>query len=306
MTRAFLFPGQNSQRVGMGAALCEAYPDLRTHYFERADTILGFPLSRMCFEGPEEDLKETENQQPAIFLVSVAICHVLAQHGLRPDVTAGHSLGEYSALVAAGSLEWEEGLRLTRRRGQMMAEVAARTGGIMAAVLGLSAEDVTTICAEAAEGGVCEVANYNSPTQTVISGEELPVQRAMELAREWGAKRVIALNVSAPFHCSLMNPLAEAFSPVLAQAQVCDPELPVVANVTAQVERTADEVRRNLVTQLASSVRWSESVRTLAALGVDTVVEVGPGKVLTGLMRQIDPSITAFSTDDPAGIERIL
>jgi [acyl-carrier-protein] S-malonyltransferase len=303
---AFLFPGQNSQRVGMGAALCEAHEDIKRDYFDRADEVLGFPISRMCFEGPEDALVKTENQQPAIFLVSCAIAAVLRERGIEPEAVAGHSLGEYSALVAAGALEFETGLRLTRRRGELMAEVAARTGGIMAAVLGLPAESVEEACREASADGVVEVANYNSPVQTVISGEEAAVGRAMEGAKSLGASRVIPLQVSAPFHCSLMAPLADAFAPVLEDAKVRDPKLPVVVNVTAEYESSADEVKRNLVTQLASSVRWSASVRRLIDDGFDTFIEVGPGKVLTGLMKGIDPGVMAMTTNDPAGIDKTI
>lgn len=303
MTIAFLFPGQGSQRVGMGLALAEHRPDIKERYFDRADRVLGFEISRLCFTGPEEALVQTENQQPAIFLVSCAMAAVLAEMGVRPAAAAGHSLGEYAALVTAGSIGFEEGLRLTRARGEMMAAVAARTGGIMAAIVGLPAEEVGVICAEASARGVCDVANYNSPTQTVISGQEEAVCGAMEAAKGMGA-RIIQLNVSAPFHSSLMAPLAEEFATVLDAVPVADPRIPVVANVTARDEPTADEVRRNLIAQLASSVRWTASMQHLVEGGADTVVEVGPGKVLTGLMRQIAPEVRAYPTADPAGIEK--
>jgi [acyl-carrier-protein] S-malonyltransferase len=290
----------------MGAYLCEAFPHLRSEYFERADEGLGLPLTRLCFEGPEDELVKTENQQPAIFLVSLATHAALRESGVEPDGMAGHSLGEYSALVSAGAISFEEGLRLTRMRGEMMAEVAARTGGIMAAVLGLPAERVEEACREASQDGVAEVANYNSPSQTVISGEEQPMRRVMDLCKERGAQRVIQLNVSAPFHCSLMAPLAGAFGPVLQAASIGDPKTPVVANVTADYERSPDAIRRNLVTQLASPVRWTESVRRLMADGFDTFVEVGPGKVLTGLMRAIEPGATAYSTGDMAALQKAI
>lgn len=290
----------------MGKALCDSFPDVSNRFFERANEVLGFDIATLCFEGPDEELVKTENQQPAIFLVSVATHHVLMQSGVKAEAVAGHSLGEYSALVAAGALRFEDGLQLTRRRGELMAEIAVRTGGIMAAVLGLPADTVVQICHEASSLGVAEVANYNSPSQTVISGEANAVEKAMELAREAGAQRVIPLQVSAPFHCSLMAPLAEAFAPELDRARITDAAVPVVANVTAEYERTADEIRRNLVTQLASSVRWSESVRYLAEAGFGTFIEVGPGKVLTGLMRAIAPEASAFHTNDPAAIEKTL
>jgi [acyl-carrier-protein] S-malonyltransferase len=306
MTTVFLFPGQGSQSVGMGAVLASEDADIKRDYFDRADDVLGFSLSRLCFEGPEEELVKTENQQPAIFLVSCAMASALEKRGIEPEAVAGHSLGEYSALVSAGALSFDDGLRLTRQRGELMAEVAAKSGGIMAAIMGLPADAVRAICVEASALGVCEPANFNSPTQTVVSGEERAVTRAMELAREQGARKVVQLSVSAPFHCSLMAPLAGSFQPVLDAASVGDAQIPVVANVTAEIERTAGEIRHNLIEQLDHSVRWTESVCRLVASGCDTFIEVGPGKVLTGLMRQIDPAVTAMATGIPDGIEKVL
>lgn len=290
----------------MGKSLCDAYPDVKERYFDRADEVLGFGISKLCFEGPEEELVKTENQQPAIFLVSCAIGAVLQGAGLQSDAVAGHSLGEYSALVAAEALDFETGLRLTRRRGELMAGIAKQTGGIMAAILGLSAEEIEEACLVAGVEGVVEVANYNSPEQTVISGEEDAVRRAMEEATLRGASRVIELDVSAPFHCRLMRAVGERFKPELDRAEVRDPRIPVVANVSADYERTAAEVRENLVSQLASPVRWTESVQRLISDGHDRFIEVGPGKVLTRLMKAIDPENTAVATNDPTGIERAL
>jgi [acyl-carrier-protein] S-malonyltransferase len=290
----------------MGKQICEAYPQIRQQFFDRADEILGLPLTQLCFEGPEDELVKTENQQPAIFLVSTAVDALLREQGLQPEAVAGHSLGEYSALVAAGALDFAEALRLTRRRGELMAEVAARTGGIMAAILGLDAGEVELLCREASALGVAEVANYNSPTQTVISGEEPAIRRAIELARERGASRVIELTVSAPFHCSLMEPLAGAFAPVLERAEVRDPAIPVVANVTADYERTSTEIRENLIKQLDSSVRWSASVRRLVDDGFTHFVEVGPGKVLSGLVRAIAPEASFFPTSDLRTLEKAI
>jgi [acyl-carrier-protein] S-malonyltransferase len=287
----------------MGKQLCDAYPALIGHYFDRADEILDFPISQFCFEGPEEELVKTENQQPAIFLVSMATDAILREQGIEPAAVAGHSLGEYSALVAAQALDFEQGLRLTRRRGEMMAEIADRTGGIMAAVLGLPPEQVEEVCREASSQGVVEIANYNSPAQTVISGEEQPVTRAMELAKERGADRVIQLNVSAPFHCSLMAPLATAFEPVLAQATMQNARMPVIANVDARYEESVTEIEKNLVIQLASPVRWTASMQRLLDDGYGPFVEVGPGRVLSGLMKSIDPNAETHSTSDLKRLE---
>lgn len=290
----------------MGKELAGEYPAIAGPYFQQADDTLGIPLARLCFEGPDEELVKTENQQPAIFLVSVATLAVLDARGFKPTAVAGHSLGEYSALVAAGALEFTEGLRLTRRRGELMAEIGARTGGVMAAVLGLAPERVEEACRAAGEAGVVEVANFNSPVQTVISGEEPAVRQAMEILKEAGAQRIVPLPVSAPFHCSLMSPLADAFGPELEAATIQDAAIPVVANVTAEEERSAAEIHRNLIAQLAAPVRWTDSIRHLIAAGGDTFVEVGPGRVLTGLMRSIDRDVAAASTGDAAALRKTI
>ena len=301
---AFVFPGQGSQQVGMGKYLTDLAPEVAIDYFKRADDVLGFSLSELCFVGPEEDLVKTENQQPAIFLVSSATCAVLNQRGLTPAAVAGHSVGEYAALTAAGSLSFEDGLRLTRQRGLLMAEVGKQTGGMMAAILGLPVEDISALCREAGSLGVVEPANFNSPAQTVVSGEEPAVHRVMELARERGARRIVQLAVSAPFHCSLMAPLADAFRPALDAAALQDPKIPVVANVTADYEHTSREIRNNLQQQLASPVRWTDSIRRLAGDGCSTFIEVGPGKVLSGLLRNIDASRRGLHTADADSLER--
>jgi [acyl-carrier-protein] S-malonyltransferase len=304
---AFLFPGQGSQKVGMGKDLVERHPQLRG-FFEQADAVLGLPLTRLCFEGPDADLVQTQNTQPAIFLVSMAILEVLRNAGVKPDAAAGHSLGEYGALVCAGVLKFPDALRLVRRRGELMAGVNARTPGAMAALIGLSAEAVVEACrkAQAEAGGVVEPANYNTPQQTVISGQEAPVERAMALAKEAGAEKVVRLQVGAPFHCSLMGALQEEFAATLESYPFQDPEIPVVANVTGDYVRSAAAVKDALRRQVAGAVRWTDSIKRLAADGFDTFVEVGPGRTLVGLGRQIQPELTGHSTGDAKRLDALL
>jgi [acyl-carrier-protein] S-malonyltransferase len=292
---AFLFPGQGSQKVGMGLGLCEAFPELKTRYFNRADALLGFPLSDLCFHGPEPELTRTENAQPALLLVSVAALDALRGRGLQPDAVAGHSLGEYSALVAAGALHFEDALRVVRRRGELMARIGESVGGGMAAVMGLPPEAIEAVCRDAAEAGIVQVANYNSPEQSVISGEQAAVDRATALAKERGAGRVMPLNVSAPFHCTLMAPLREEMSAVLDRIEIEPPRLPIVANITADFVSTPAEIRRALADQVAGAVRWTDSIRRLSAGGITRFVEVGPGRVLTGLTRRILPSAESLT-----------
>jgi [acyl-carrier-protein] S-malonyltransferase len=304
---AFLFPGQGSQKVGMGKDLVESHPHLR-EMFARADEVLGFGLTRLCFEGPDSELVQTQNTQPAIFLVSMAILDVLRKAGVAPEAAAGHSLGEYGALVSAGVLEFEDALKLVRRRGELMAGVNARTPGAMAAVIGLAGEAVAGVCQKAAgEGlGVVEPANYNSPSQTVISGEAKAVERAMALAGEAGAAKVVRLQVGAPFHCSLMNALQEEFAAELERYAFKDPRFPVVANVSGDYVRSASQVKDALRRQVAGAVRWTDSIQRLAKDGFDTYVEVGPGRTLTGLLRQIQPGSTGHITGDSKSLETFL
>lgn len=297
MSIAFVFPGQGSQKVGMAGDLLARHPDLRRDYFDVADEVLGMDLTGLCEEGPEEALRATDVTQPAIFTTSMVAMEALRREGIRPTAAAGHSLGEYSALVCAGVLDWTDALRLVRRRGQLMAEVNRRTPGAMAAVIGLTPEQVEECCAAAArDGGVVEPANYNEPSQTVISGEAGPVEAASALAREAGA-RVVPLAVGAPFHCRLMEALAEEFAAELDRHDFADPAIPVVANVTGTVVSTAAEVVDSLRRQVAGAVRWTDSLRTLHGLGVDTFVEVGPGRVLSGLVGKTLPEATTHATE---------
>ncbi|HNC44794.1 MAG TPA: ACP S-malonyltransferase, partial [Acidobacteriota bacterium] len=281
---AFLFPGQASQYAGMGKALAEAFSEART-VFEEADASLGFSISQLCFEGPEADLALTANTQPAILTVSVAAYRVLASQGLTPAFVAGHSLGEYSALVAAGTLSLTDAVVAVRRRGTYMQEAVPPGVGAMAAVLKADLATIEAICAEAAQDQVCSPANMNSPAQIVIAGHAEAVTRAAALLKAKGA-RAVMLPVSAPFHCALMKPAEERLAVDLNQLDFADPAFPVVANVSADLERTGAEARANLIAQVCSPVRWVGSIQKLVAEGVTTFVEVGPKTVLSGLVRQ--------------------
>ena len=304
-TIAFLFPGQGSQAVGMGKELAEKYPAAR-QTFEEADAALGFSLSQLCFEGPEDQLRLTENTQPAILTVSVATWRVLKENGVQPAWAAGHSLGEYSAHVAAGTLTFGDAVRTVRNRGRYMQEAVPVGVGAMAAIVGLETEKVQQICADASEGGVCEPANMNSPEQVVISGNKGAVERAVALATERGAKKAVVLQVSAPFHCSLMQPAQERLAADLKALQMQNPSVPVMCNVDAALVETADASRDALIRQVTGAVRWDEGVRGLIAKGAETFVEVGPGKVRWGLMRQIDRAKTSWQTSDDAALQKAL
>lgn len=309
---AFLFPGQGSQAVGMGRDLSEKFP-IAKQTFEEADEALGFPLSKLCFEGPEEQLKLTEFTQPAIFTVSIAAQRVLAERGVTASFTAGHSLGEYSANVAAGVLSFSDAVRTVRSRGRYMQEAVPAGEGAMAAVLGLPSEAVIDVCAKAAAqtGAVVSAANLNSPEQTVISGAVAGVERAAALAKEAGAKKVVMLAVSAPFHCALMQPAQDRLAEDLQALSFSAPSVPVVTNVDAALTTDAGQLRDALVRQVTGAVRWVESMRLLTnehILGQKPThfIEVGPGKVLSGLMRQIDRSQTALHVGDEASLEKTL
>ena len=302
---ALVFPGQGSQQVGMGKAIAEERPEAR-QVFEEADGALGFPLSRLCFEGPEEELQLTENTQPAILTTSVALYRALASQGVEPDFVAGHSLGEYSALVAAGALRLEDAVVLVRNRGRYMQEAVPVGEGAMAAILGLGLAEVQEVCSQASDGEVVEPANLNAPGQTVVAGHAAAVQRASVAAKERGAKRVIPLSVSAPFHCRLMRPAQHRLERDLANVTVSDLRVPLVSNVDAAWVRTGAEAVDALIRQVASPVRWEESVRRLVDEGVDQFVEVGPGKVLSGLVRKIAENVRVASIEDPSGLRRLL
>ncbi|MGO9442103.1 MAG: ACP S-malonyltransferase [Terriglobales bacterium] len=302
---AFLFPGQGSQSVGMGKELAAEYAVAR-QTFDQADAALGFKLSELCFEGPEEKLKLTEITQPAILTVSVAACRVLRDKGIHPAFAAGHSLGEYSAHVAAGTLSFEDALRTVSRRGRYMQEAVPVGEGAMAAILGMPLAELTQICAEAAQGEVCSPANINSPDQIVISGSTRAVGRAADLAKHHGAKRAILLPVSAPFHCSLLQPAQDKMADDLAQLQFHEMQIPVACNVDAELVQKPEAARSALVRQVTGAVRWEPCVRLLIAKGVGTFVEVGPGKVLCGLLRQIDRSKTCLNAEDEASLQKTM
>ena len=307
MTIAFLFPGQGAQKVGMGRSLAERFP-VCAETFREADAALGEPLSQLCFEGPEERLQLTENTQPAILAASVAAWRLLDREGIRAGFAAGHSLGEYSAHVAAGTLSFADALRTVRRRGRYMQEAVPVGDGAMAAILGLDETAVAAACAEASreQAWVVTPANLNAPGQVVIAGHAAAVTRAGELAKAGGAKRVIPLNVSAPFHSPLMKPAQERLAPELRALDTRDPSMPVVANVDAEPKRSAADAIDALIRQVAAPVRWEAVVRRLIAEGVTRFVELGPGTVLAGLVKKIDRGVSVASIEDAESFEAAL
>jgi [acyl-carrier-protein] S-malonyltransferase len=302
---AFLFPGQGSQAVGMGKELYDNYAVAR-QTFEEADEALGYKLSTLCFEGPEEKLKLTEITQPAILTASIAAWRVLQEKGLQPDYVAGHSLGEYSAHVAAGTLDFADAVRTVRNRGKYMQEAVPFGVGAMAAILGLRLDVVSEVAWESAHGEICEAANINSPEQIVISGHAGAVERAVKLAAERGAKKSVSLPVSAPFHCSLMQPAQDRLAADLSALNFQDPSCPVVCNVDAALVMSGELAHAALIRQVTGTVRWEPSIRLLIEQGVGLFVEVGSGKVLWGLMRQIDRSKTCVTVGDEASLQKTL
>ena len=305
MTLAFLFPGQGSQSVGMGKELAEKYP-IAKQTFDAADDALGYKLSQLCFEGPEEQLRMTEITQPAILTASVAAWRVLNEKGITPSFVAGHSLGEYSAHVAAGTITFADAVRTVRNRGKYMQEAVPVGVGAMAAILGMDLGKVTAVCSDASQGEVCEPANINSPEQIAISGHAAAVEQATKLANERGAKRAKMLPVSAPFHCSLMKPAQDRLAADLNALTFLDPAVPVACNVDAELVEDADRSRDALIRQVTGSVKWEQGMRLLITKGVQAFVEVGPGKVLCGLMRQIDRSKTCVNVSDEASLQKTL
>ncbi|HZT37280.1 MAG TPA: ACP S-malonyltransferase [Bryobacteraceae bacterium] len=301
---AFLFPGQGSQFAGMGKGLAQQFR-AAARVFEEADDALGFSIAKLCFEGPEDALKLTENTQPALLTVSAAAFAVLSEHGIKPDYVAGHSLGEYSALVAAGSLAFADAVRLVRNRGRYMQEAVPPGVGAMAAILRLPEGKLDAILAEAAQGEIVSAANLNSPDQVVIAGHAGAVQRAMDLARAAGARRAVMLPVSAPFHCALMRPAQERLKTDLENTMFRDLAMPLINNWQAREIRTGGEARTGLYEQVPNPVRWTESIRYLASQGVTRFIEVGAGSVLTGLLRSIDPKLQGARFGEPADLEQL-
>lgn len=306
---AFLFPGQGSQIVGMGKAIALAYPEARA-VFDEADEALGFSLSKLCFEGPEDELRRTENTQPAILTTSLALLAALRreQPGLQPTIAAGHSLGEWSALVAVSALSLTDAVRAVKARGRFMQAAVPEGEGAMAAVLGLTPEQIAAVCAEveAESGGVVRPANFNSPEQIVISGAKGAVEAAGARLEAAGAKRVVPLPVSAPFHCPLMEPAARGLAGVLAEVAVAALAAPVISNVTAEPNQDPAQVKRLLVEQVTAPVRWIETVKGLVAGGETVALELGPGKVLMGLARRIDRALKVLTIEDPDSLKKAL
>lgn len=306
MKTAFLFPGQGSQKVGMVQDLFENYDSVKA-LIKEADETLGFSISKMMFEGPDTELMKTEFTQPAILTASVAVWQVLKEHGLTPDIAAGHSLGEYSALVAAGAISFADAVHTVHLRGRFMQEAVPLGEGGMAAIIGSNPETIVKVCGEVStEDLPVQAVNFNCPGQVVIAGATAAVEKACEALKEAGARRAIMLKVSAPFHSTLMEPAALRLKEVLDKIDIHDTAIPVVANVNAKEETKADEIRKNLVDQAAHPVHWEESIRNMVAGGVDMTVEAGPGTVLTGFMKKIARSVPCHHAEDVATIDEVV
>ncbi|MDK2990972.1 MAG: [acyl-carrier-protein] S-malonyltransferase [Clostridiales bacterium] len=299
---AFIFPGQGAQYAGMGQQLALRYAEV-SEIFKAASEALGYDMAKLCFEGPDEVLKQTEITQPSIFTVSMACAKALEINGVVPDMAAGLSLGEYGALTVANAIDFADAVKLLRQRGRFMQEAVPIGQGAMAAIIGLDKETVEQVCKEASEYGVVEPANYNCPGQIVISGQTVAVQKASEMAKEKGAKRAIMLEVSAPFHCSLLKSAGDRLAEVLESVSINKPAIPVIANVTAEEVSSPEDIRQLLIEQVSSPVRWEESVRRMIAMGADTFIEVGPGKALSGFVKKISKDVKVMNVEDIQSLE---
>src|SRR5918992_58131 len=303
---AFLFPGQGSQKVGMGSDVLEARPEIFDRYLNAADEASGLPVRQLCLEGPIEELTKTEVAQPALFATSLAVLELARESGIQPDFVAGHSLGEYTAAVASGALDVDVGMQLVAQRGRQMAGIQSERPGAMGAVIGLPSEKVEELCATASEHGSVAPANFNTPTQIIVSGEEAPVLKVIELAEEAGADKALRLQVGAAFHSELMEPVQQELGQEMEGIEFSDPDTPLMSNAFAELMTTGDDVRRALVAQIASPVRWVECVEALVDDGCSTFLELGSGRTLSGLVRQINPEVETFPADSPKALAQFV